>query len=100
VAATGVVLGAVYMLYVVKRVFFGKITRESNKHLADLNGREITVLAPLVIMVFVMGIMPKPFFDKMEPAVKEFVTRSSVAKVAPVAQAKQPEAPDKAGAKK
>jgi len=101
VAATGVVLGAVYMLYVAKRVFFGKVTRESNKHLADLNGREIVVLAPLVIMVFVMGLAPKPFFDKMEPAVKEFVTRSSVAKVAPLALSGQtPEAPDKAGAKK
>ena len=75
-AATGVVLGAVYMLYLVKRVFFGRLIRESNHHLKDLNGREVAVLMPLIIMIFVMGIVPQPFFDRMDPAVKVFLDRS------------------------
>jgi len=72
-AGTGVILGAVYMLFVVKRVFFGRIVRESNKTLADMNGRELTVMIPLVIMIFVMGIVPKPFFDRMAPSVAVFL---------------------------
>ncbi|HLX63372.1 MAG TPA: NADH-quinone oxidoreductase subunit M [Planctomycetota bacterium] len=76
--ATGVILGAVYMLYAVKRMFFGTIRREELKHLADLNGREIAVLAPLVVMIFLMGIMPGPFFQRMEPAAKAFIQSSSM----------------------
>lgn len=76
--ATGVVLGAVYMLYLVKRVFFGRIVRESNHSLADLSGREIAVLTPLIVMIFVMGILSKPFFDKMQPAVSTFLVRTQV----------------------
>lgn len=67
--ATGVVLGAVYMLYLVRRVFFGRVIRESNRHLTDLTGREVACLMPLIIMIFVMGIAPNPFFKKMKPAV-------------------------------
>jgi NADH-quinone oxidoreductase subunit M len=71
--ATGVVLGAVYMLYLVKRVFFGRIVRDSNRQLADLNGREVAVLMPLIIMIFVLGVMPDPFFDRTAPAVTAFL---------------------------
>ena len=72
-AATGVIFGAVYMLFAVKRVFFGKVTRESNNSLPDLNARELAVLAPLIVMIFVMGVAPAPFFKKMEPAVAQFL---------------------------
>jgi NADH-quinone oxidoreductase subunit M len=74
--ATGVVLGAVYMLYMVKRVFFGRVLRESNNHLVDLNGREVVVLAPLIAMIFIMGVMPQPFFSKMETSVNAFLKDS------------------------
>lgn len=69
----GVILGAVYMLYLVKRVFFGKIIRRSNESLADLDARELGLLLPLLGMIFVMGIAPTPFFKRMEPAVNAFV---------------------------
>ncbi len=74
--ATGVVLGAVYMLYVVKRVFFGTVNRDSNRHLPDLNGREVAVLMPLIIMIFVLGVVPTPFFSRMLPAVNTFIKQS------------------------
>jgi NADH-quinone oxidoreductase subunit M len=77
-AATGVVLGAVYMLYMVKRVFFGRIVRDSNRTLPDLNGREIAVLMPLIVMVFMMGVMPTPFFRKMDRSVNDFVDSTAI----------------------
>ncbi len=80
--ATGVVLGAVYMLYVVKRVFFGRLVRESNRALADLSGREVAVLTPLIIMIFVLGVAPAPFFARMRPAVDLFLQQTRTSKTA------------------
>ncbi|MDH4037099.1 MAG: NADH-quinone oxidoreductase subunit M [Candidatus Krumholzibacteria bacterium] len=72
-AATGVVLGAIYMLWMLQRVFFGEITNEKNKGLKDLSLREIFVFLPLLVMIFWMGIYSKPFVSRMEPAVTQFV---------------------------
>jgi NADH-quinone oxidoreductase subunit M len=72
-AATGVVLGAAYMLWMFQRVMFGKITRPENEKLKDLNAREITILVPMVIMIFLMGIYPKLFFSKMDVTVEKFL---------------------------
>jgi NADH-quinone oxidoreductase subunit M len=72
-AATGVVLGAAYMLWMFQRVMFGKITRPENEKLKDLNGREIAILVPMVIMIFLMGIYPKLFFSKMDASVEKFI---------------------------
>jgi NADH-quinone oxidoreductase subunit M len=72
-AATGVVLGAAYMLWMFQRVMFGKITRPENEKLKDLNAREITILVPMVIMIFLMGIYPKLFFSKMDASVEKFL---------------------------
>src|SRR4030042_123364 len=73
-AATGVVLGAAYMLWMFQRVMFGKITRPENEKLKDLNAREITILVPMVIMIFLMGIYPKLFFSKMDASVEKFIS--------------------------
>ncbi|MCZ7647309.1 MAG: NADH-quinone oxidoreductase subunit M [Planctomycetota bacterium] len=70
----GVILGAVYMLSLVKRVFYGKVLRQSNERLADLSPRELGLLLPLLAMIFVMGLQPSPFFRRMEPAVRQFLT--------------------------
>ena len=70
VAATGVILGAVYMLWMVQRVFFGPVTHEENRGLKDMNARELVVMIPLVIMIVVMGVYPKPWLDRMEPSIK------------------------------
>lgn len=68
--ATGIILGAVYMLWAYQRVMFGPLDKVANKVLKDINAREIIVLLPLAIMMFVMGIYPKPFLEKMEPSVQ------------------------------
>jgi len=72
-AATGVILGAVYLLYMFQKVMFGKVENPRNQNLKDVTWREIFVFLPLVILVFVMGIFPQPFLKKMEPAVNQFI---------------------------
>jgi NADH-quinone oxidoreductase subunit M len=72
-ATTGVVLGAAYMLWMFQRVMFGKITKTENEKLQDLSAREITVLVPMVILIFLMGIYPKLFFSKMDVTVESFL---------------------------
>jgi len=72
-ATTGVVLGAIYMLWMYQRVFFGEVTNEKNADLKDLTRRELFVFAPLIVMIFVMGVYSKPFINKMEPAVNQFI---------------------------
>ncbi len=71
--ATGVVLGAAYMLWMFQRVMFGEIKNPENLKLQDLNRREIVYMVPMVIMIFVMGIYPKLFFQKMDVTVEHFL---------------------------
>jgi len=73
-AATGVILGAAYMLWMFQRVMFGKITKPENEKLQDLSPREVTILVPMVIVIFLMGVYPKPFFSKMDVTVEKFLT--------------------------
>ena len=72
-ATTGVILGAAYMLWMFQRVMFGKITRPENEKLKDLNAREIAILVPMVMLIFLMGIYPKLFFSKMDASVEKFI---------------------------
>ena len=72
-AATGVILGAAYMLWMFQRVMFGKLDKEENKVLKDLNWREVVTLIPIVVMVFWMGIYPKFFLGKMEKSVSNYL---------------------------
>jgi NADH-quinone oxidoreductase subunit M len=65
-ATTGVVLGAVYMLWMFQRVMFGKITREENSRLKDLTKREAVLLCAVVFFVFLMGLYPGPFLKKTD----------------------------------
>jgi NADH-quinone oxidoreductase subunit M len=71
--ATGVILGAVYMLWMFQRVMFGKIKHEENKGLKDLCGREIFILSAIVFFIILMGVYPKMFFKKMDLTVQEFL---------------------------
>jgi NADH-quinone oxidoreductase subunit M len=81
-ASTGVVLGAIYMLWMFQRVFFGEITNEKNQTLKDLNAREILVFIPLIVMIFWMGVYSKPFVQRMEPSVTQFVEQMTTVRQA------------------
>lgn len=72
-AATGVILAAVYMLHAVLKMFWGALDNGENEGLADVGKREMTALAPLVAMVFLIGFAPGLFLDKMNPAVEAFL---------------------------
>ena len=69
VATAGVVLGAVYMLWMFQRVFTGVPTGE-NAELADANGRELLVVAPLLALSLFIGLWPTPVMERIEPTVK------------------------------
>ena len=75
IAATGVILGAVYMLHMYKKVMFGEITRKENEDIKDMNLREIMVMAPILVLIFWIGLYPRPFLRIMEPAVNQIVSR-------------------------
>ena len=62
------ILGASYMLMVVQKMFFGPITKKENAGLADLNGRELVALAPLCMLVFVIGLFPNVFLSQIKGA--------------------------------
>jgi NADH-quinone oxidoreductase subunit M len=75
VAAFGVILAAVYMLSVVQKVFFGPLDNPKNEKLSDLNTRETVALAPLLVLVFVLGLFPGLLLDRMHDTVVDIVGR-------------------------
>jgi NADH-quinone oxidoreductase subunit M len=80
-AATGVILGAVYMLVLVEKVFFGPITKSENRHLRDLTVREGFVLAPMLALIVLMGLMPGPFLAPAKAPVDRLIARFQQAEV-------------------
>ena len=74
-AATGVIWAAVYMLWMLQRVLFGKVTNEKNARLTDLNAREIGLLIPLLILMLFMGVYPRPFLDRSKASIESIRTR-------------------------
>jgi NADH-quinone oxidoreductase subunit M len=72
-AATGAILGAVYMLWMFQKVMFGPITNPKNSDMKDLSGREVAVFVPIIAMIFVMGLWPRPFTERMDASVKAFI---------------------------
>jgi NADH-quinone oxidoreductase subunit M len=73
VAASGAILGAVYMLWMYQRVMFCPLDKPENQKLKDLNVREIITLMPLAVLVFVMGFFPGLFLRKMDATVSHFL---------------------------
>ncbi len=68
IAATGVILGAAYMLYMYRRVFFGELDKDELKAMPDLETREMALFVPLIVAVFWLGVYPKSFLDIINPA--------------------------------
>ncbi len=73
--ATGLILGAAYMLHLYRRVIFGQLTKDDLKAILDVSPREVAVFAPLLALVFFMGIYPTPFLDVMHASVENLVDR-------------------------
>ena len=71
---TSIILGAIYMLSLYKKSFFGPLTKEENKNLKDLNSRELSALIPLVIIVIWLGVYPKPVLVPIDNSVKALVS--------------------------
>lgn len=81
IGALGVILAAVYMLWMYQRVMFGEMTHEANTHLTDLTLREVVVLVPVVLVIVWIGLYPQPFLKRMEAS-----TRAIIERVVTVAQ--------------
>jgi NADH-quinone oxidoreductase subunit M len=75
VASSGVVLGALYLLWMYQRVIFGPLVHEENRRLADLDAREIAVLVPVLGLCFAMGLFPAPFLTRMQPSIDRILAR-------------------------
>ncbi len=75
ISAAGVIMAAVYILYMFQKVFLGPAGEVTHHHeLKDLNWREILTIAPLVVFMFWIGLYPKPFFDILAPAVEKLLS--------------------------
>lgn len=72
-AALGVILAAIYMLYMFQKLFLGPVDKEENKSLKDLNAREIVTLVPILILIIWIGLYPKPFFSLIAPSVDKIL---------------------------
>jgi NADH-quinone oxidoreductase subunit M len=81
-SAIGVILAAVYMLFMFQKLFLGPVTNDENRQLKDINWREIVTLLPLIVFIFWIGLYPKPFFGLMAPAVEKLVSLVSTASLA------------------
>jgi NADH-quinone oxidoreductase subunit M len=81
-AAIGVILAAVYLLFMFQKLFLGPVDKEENRNLKDLNWREIATVLPLVVLIFWIGLYPKPFFTLIAPAVDKLVAVVQAAAVA------------------
>ena len=69
IAATGVILAAIYLLWLVQRVFFGPITHEENRNIPDIAWNEIAALVPLIVLMVWIGVYPRTFLEPMRPSV-------------------------------
>jgi len=81
-AVVGVILAAVYILFMFQKMFLGPVRHEVNLGLKDLNWREVVTLAPLIVLIFWIGLYPKPFFHLMAASVDRLAAAMQVAAMA------------------
>jgi NADH-quinone oxidoreductase subunit M len=80
-AASALIFGAAYTLWMIKRVYLGPVANEHVKELTDINSREFVMLALLAIAVLAMGIFPKPFTDVMDVSVADLLKHVAISKL-------------------
>ena len=73
IAAFGVLIAAIYMLWMVQRVVFGPLTKDMVKHLNDFTLREVVVLVPLVFWTIFLGVYPQSFFERIEVSMNHYI---------------------------
>jgi len=73
ISATAVILAAVYLLWMVQRVFFGPLANPKNEGLSDLSVREMLVMAPILLFIVWVGVYPSPFLSRTETSVNQFI---------------------------
>jgi NADH-quinone oxidoreductase subunit M len=76
-SATGVIFAAYYMLPMVQKLVFNALSKPANRHIPDLNGRELAVLLPLAALILWLGIYPRPVLDRMAPAANTVLVAAS-----------------------
>ena len=76
VATSGVIFAALYLLWMYERVMLGPLVHEENKRLSDLSRRELAVLVPIIALCFLMGVYPKPFFERIQPSVDRMIAHA------------------------
>ena len=81
VAASALIFGAAYTLWMFKRVYLGPVTNDHVKELTDINSREFVMMALLAVAVMYMGIYPKPFTDVMDTSVAELLKHVALSKL-------------------
>jgi len=81
-ATTGVILAAVYLLYMVYQTFWGALEKEENANMKDLNSRELGLLIPLAALMIILGFAPAPFLAKSEPAVQDLLQTIETKRIA------------------
>jgi NADH-quinone oxidoreductase subunit M len=72
-ATTGVIIAAAYLLWALQRVLFNPLDKHENEKLTDLTPRELAVLIPLLACILWIGVYPKPFLTRMEPAARQLI---------------------------
>lgn len=80
-AASALIFGAAYTLWMVKRVYFGDVANDHVRELSDVNAREFALLAVLAVCTLAMGLYPKPFTDVMHVSVTELIRHVGVSKL-------------------
>jgi NADH-quinone oxidoreductase subunit M len=73
ISATGVILAAIYLLWLIQRVFFGPITNEENRTIPEIAWHEVAAVAPLIFFMVWIGVHPNTFLKKIEPSVKQLM---------------------------
>ncbi|HEX2717735.1 MAG TPA: NADH-quinone oxidoreductase subunit M [Gemmatimonadaceae bacterium] len=87
IAATGVIFAAAYLLWAIQRILFNSLDKPVNEHIPDLNGREIAIMVPLVVVILWLGLYPAPVLRRMEASAEAFVSHVSAGAATSVARA-------------
>jgi NADH-quinone oxidoreductase subunit M len=75
IGASGVIFASYYMLPMVQKTIFNALDRPANRHVPDLNRRELAILLPLALLILWLGVYPKPFLDRMEPSAERVLAQ-------------------------